>query len=100
MIERKVKLFTGGKTGTARGGQYVTAADQLQAWLDECANDPDNAYDIGNPIVFNNIHLLVMYNVGPAAPPPPPPLCNVTCGSCGAAKKHYCRTCDAGVTVK
>lgn len=95
-VTRKVKLFSGQYDFPKKGN----AVEALQAWLDECDADPDNVYDIGEPIVFNGIHLLVMYNVIPAAMlPKREVICNVTCPSCGAGKKHYCRMCDAGATV-
>jgi len=94
-MSRHVKFF-----GVDERRTKGSPSEQLEAWLRACDEDPNNEFDIGDPIVYNGIYLLVMYNVEPVAPDPEPPLCNVTCADCGAAKKHYCRACDAGKPVQ
>jgi hypothetical protein len=95
-MSRRVKVFSGDLT---RERKHTTPSEQLQAWLDECDADEANVYDIGEPIVYNSIYLLVMYNVEPAEVVEPP-ICNVLCVHCKTPKKHYCRVCDAGKPVQ
>jgi len=66
-MSRKVKLFGG-------GGGGVTVK-HLQAWLEACDADKQNEYDIGDPIPFHNIYLLVSYTVEPMARGPLCPAC-------------------------
>lgn len=61
---------------------------ELQNWLDQCDADPENAYDIGEPITWER-RLVVMYNIEPVDVENKS-VCRESCDQCGRALRHRC----------